>query len=91
MKSKHPGIILMFECGYRFRFFGEDAFVSARVLDISVNDDADARFASSSVPTFNGASTYVKKLVAAGFKVPSKIILVLYRQSVVLFYPAFIY
>jgi DNA mismatch repair ATPase MutS len=65
-------MILMFECGYRYRFFGEDAFISAKVLDISVNDDDEALFATSSVPTFNGANVYVKKLVAAGYKVVAR-------------------
>jgi len=31
--------------------------------------DDDAMFATASVPTFNGANAYVRKLVAAGYKV----------------------
>ena len=35
LKSMHPGMLLMIECGYRFRFFGlPDAETAARVLDI---------------------------------------------------------
>ncbi|EEC17408.1 hypothetical protein IscW_ISCW012787 [Ixodes scapularis] len=30
IKARHPDTVLMVECGYRFRFFGEDAEVSCR-------------------------------------------------------------
>ena len=69
MKTKHPGMVLMLECGYRYRFFGEDAYIAGKVLDIFAHKDDDAMFATASVPTFNGANAYVKKLVASGHKV----------------------
>ena len=69
LKSKHPGMILMLECGYRYRFFGEDAYIAGKVLDIMAHKDDDAMFATASVPTFNGANAYIRKLVAAGHKV----------------------
>lgn len=31
LKAKHPGVLLLVECGYRYRFFGEDALVAAKV------------------------------------------------------------
>lgn len=31
LKAKHPGVLLLVECGYRFRFFGEDALAAAKV------------------------------------------------------------
>ena len=35
LKKKHPAILLMVACGYRYRFFGdEDANIASKVLDI---------------------------------------------------------
>lgn len=31
LKAKHPGVLLLVECGYRYRFFGEDALAAAKV------------------------------------------------------------
>lgn len=31
LKEKHPGVLLLVECGYRYRFFGEDALTAAKV------------------------------------------------------------
>ena len=31
LKVQHPGMLLLIECGYRFRFFGEDALAAAKV------------------------------------------------------------
>ncbi len=31
LKEKHPGVLLLVECGYRYRFFGEDALAAAKV------------------------------------------------------------
>lgn len=31
LKRAHPDLLLMVECGYRFRFFGEDALEAAKV------------------------------------------------------------
>lgn len=31
LKAQHPGVLLLVECGYRYRFFGEDALVAAKV------------------------------------------------------------
>lgn len=35
LKTRHPGLLLMVACGYRYRFFGdEDANIASKVLDI---------------------------------------------------------
>lgn len=37
LKALHPGLLLMIECGYRYRFFGlPDAEVASKVLSIQV-------------------------------------------------------
>ncbi|KAF7813276.1 DNA mismatch repair protein MSH3 isoform X1 [Senna tora] len=36
LKSKYPDVLLMIEVGYKYRFFGEDAEVAARVLGYKV-------------------------------------------------------
>ncbi|KAF8077502.1 hypothetical protein N665_1032s0013 [Sinapis alba] len=66
LKSKHPGVILMVEVGYRYRFFGEDAEVAARVLGIYAH--MDHSFMTASVPTFR-LNVHVRRLVNAGCKV----------------------
>lgn len=32
LKAQHPGVLLLVECGYRYRFFGEDALIAAKVI-----------------------------------------------------------
>lgn len=41
LKAKHPGVLLLVECGYRYRFFGEDALAAAKV-SIALSDVRDA-------------------------------------------------
>ena len=48
IKAKHPDTILLVECGYRYRFFGEDAEVAAKELKIGCFPDHN--FLSSSIP-----------------------------------------
>ena len=52
---------------FRYRFFGEDAEIAARLLDLSCHPDR--MFMTASVPTFSGYAHYVRKLVTAGIKV----------------------
>ena len=57
---------------YRYRFFGEDAEKAAKVLDIIAHPDSVGSGLlglTASVPTFNGYSNYVRKLVLTGEKV----------------------
>eukprot|EP00752_Nemacystus_decipiens_P013477 g11936.t1 len=66
LKAKHPGILLLVECGYRYRFFGEDALAAAKVLRIYAH--MDHNFQVASVPTFRLA-VHLRRLVDAGYKV----------------------
>ncbi|KAL0659763.1 hypothetical protein Bca4012_080348 [Brassica carinata] len=66
LKSKHPDVILMVEVGYRYRFFGEDAEIAARVLGIYAH--MDHSFMTASVPTFR-LNVHVRRLVNAGYKI----------------------
>ena len=71
LKDQHPGILLMVECGYRYRFFGDDASAAAKVLDISAHQDGHGtgHFLTASVPTLTGPDRYIRRLVFAGHKV----------------------
>ncbi|XP_047064728.1 DNA mismatch repair protein MSH3 [Lolium rigidum] len=66
LKARHPGILLMVEVGYRFRFFGDDAAAAAAVLGIVAHPDRS--FLTASVPTFRLAF-HVRRLVDAGHRV----------------------
>ncbi|XWS37826.1 hypothetical protein CRYUN_Cryun19dG0078600 [Craigia yunnanensis] len=50
LKNKYPDVLLMVEVGYRFRFFGKDAKIAAKVLGIYAH--MDRNFLTASVPTF---------------------------------------
>ncbi|CAM9398551.1 unnamed protein product, partial [Ectocarpus fasciculatus] len=66
LKAKHPGVLLLVECGYRYRFFGDDALAAAKVLRIYAH--MDHNFQVASVPTFRLA-VHLRRLVDAGYKV----------------------
>lgn len=47
LKAKHPGVLLLVECGYRYRFFGEDALAAAKVrITLSGAPDTIRKFVS---------------------------------------------
>lgn len=66
LKAKYKDVLLMVEVGYRFRFFGEDAEIAARVLGIIAYNHHN--FLTASVPTFR-LHVHVRRLVEAGYKV----------------------
>nr|KJB52804.1 hypothetical protein B456_008G278000 [Gossypium raimondii] len=66
LKNKYRDVLLMVEVGYRFRFFGKDAEIAAKVLGIYAH--VDRNFLTASVPTFR-LNVYVRRLVSAGYKV----------------------
>ncbi|KAK6250568.1 DNA mismatch repair protein MutS [Theobroma cacao] len=66
LKNKYPDVLLMVEVGYRFRFFGKDAEIAAKVLGIYAH--VDRNFLTASVPTFR-LNVHVRRLVSAGYKV----------------------
>ena len=48
IKAQHPDAILFVECGYKYRFFGEDAEVAAKALNIGCFQDHN--FHTASIP-----------------------------------------
>ncbi|KAH9324117.1 hypothetical protein KI387_004295, partial [Taxus chinensis] len=66
LKAKYKDVLLMIEVGYKYRFFGDDAEVAARVLGIFAHYDHN--FLTASIPTFR-LHFHVRRLVEAGLKV----------------------
>ncbi|XP_060066671.1 DNA mismatch repair protein Msh3-like [Ylistrum balloti] len=66
IKEKYPHAVLCVECGYKYRFFGEDAEIAAEVLKIFCH--LDHNFMTASIPTHR-LFVHVRRLVAAGHKV----------------------
>ncbi|KAI0071810.1 hypothetical protein K474DRAFT_1668569 [Panus rudis PR-1116 ss-1] len=66
MKKKYPGTILMFEVGYKFRFFGEDAPIAAKELGIVAFQHRN--FLTASIPVHR-RDVHLKKLLSRGHKV----------------------
>uniref|UniRef100_H0VIG9 DNA mismatch repair protein MSH3 n=1 Tax=Cavia porcellus TaxID=10141 RepID=H0VIG9_CAVPO len=66
LKEQYPDAILCVECGYKYRFFGEDAEVAARELNIYCH--LDHSFMTASIPTHR-LFVHVRRLVAKGYKV----------------------
>ena len=68
MKRRHPDLLLFFEVGYKFRFFGADAEAAAKHLDIIAHPSGRSQFLTASIPTFR-LLVHLKRLVEAGYKV----------------------
>ena len=79
IKNKHLDTVIIYEVGYKFKFFGEDARTAAKELSIVCipgkfrydEHPSEAhldRFASASIPVHR-LHVHVKRLVAAGHKV----------------------
>eukprot|EP00188_Purpureofilum_apyrenoidigerum_P005410 Plantae.Rhodophyta-Purpureofilum_apyrenoidigerum.ctg7008.p1 GENE.Plantae.Rhodophyta-Purpureofilum_apyrenoidigerum.ctg7008~~Plantae.Rhodophyta-Purpureofilum_apyrenoidigerum.ctg7008.p1 ORF type:complete len:973 (+),score=165.88 Plantae.Rhodophyta-Purpureofilum_apyrenoidigerum.ctg7008:103-2919(+) len=66
IKKDHPDVLLFIECGYKYRFFGEDAEIASRVLRIYCF--MKHNFMTASVPTHRLAY-HVERMVRAGHKV----------------------
>ncbi|GBE82631.1 DNA mismatch repair protein [Sparassis crispa] len=65
-KEKHKDAILMFQDGYRYRFFGEDAEVAAKELGVLCFPKRN--FLTAMIP-IHRQDVYIKKLLANGHKV----------------------
>ena len=65
-KADHPGVLLLIEVGYKFHFYGEDAAVASRVLNIFAYQSRN--YLTASVPVAR-LHVYVRRLVEAGHKV----------------------
>ncbi|XP_069483651.1 DNA mismatch repair protein Msh3 isoform X2 [Ambystoma mexicanum] len=66
IKAQHNDAILFVECGYKYRFFGEDAEIAAKELNIFCH--VDHNFMTASIPTHR-LFVHVRRLVANGYKV----------------------
>jgi DNA mismatch repair protein MSH3 len=65
-KKSHPDLVLLFEVGYRYRFFGDDAELASKVLRIACY--RDHCYMTASVPA-QRVGVHVVRLVERGYKV----------------------
>ncbi|KAM6106146.1 DNA mismatch repair protein Msh3 isoform 3-T4 [Pterocles gutturalis] len=66
MKKQYKDAVLCVECGYKYRFFGEDAEIAAKELNICCHQDHN--FMTASIPSHR-LFVHVRRLVAKGYKV----------------------
>ncbi|XP_059193472.1 DNA mismatch repair protein Msh3 isoform X2 [Centropristis striata] len=66
LKQLHKDALLAVECGYKYRFFGEDADIAAKELNIVCH--LDHNFMTCSIPTHR-LFVHVRRLVSQGHKV----------------------
>ncbi|NXW63141.1 MSH3 protein, partial [Eurystomus gularis] len=66
LKKRYKDAVLCVECGYKYRFFGEDAEIAAKELNIYCHQDHN--FMTASIPTHR-LFVHVRRLVAKGYKV----------------------
>uniref|UniRef100_A0A096MA69 DNA mismatch repair protein MutS-like N-terminal domain-containing protein n=1 Tax=Poecilia formosa TaxID=48698 RepID=A0A096MA69_POEFO len=66
LKQQHKDVLLAVECGYKYRFFGEDAEIAAKELNITCH--LDHNFMTCSIPTHR-LFVHVRRLVSHGHKV----------------------
>lgn len=66
IKKQHMDTVLCVECGYKYRFFGEDAEIAAKELNITCH--LDHNFMTASIPTHR-LFVHVRRLVSQGYKV----------------------
>ncbi|GAA5970599.1 hypothetical protein JCM8115_000833 [Rhodotorula mucilaginosa] len=66
LRKANPGVLLIVEVGYKFRFFDEDARVASRILNIACFPQQ--HMLTASIPTHR-LDVHVKRLLNAGYKV----------------------
>lgn len=66
LRAKHPNMLLVVECGYKYRMFDGDAATASKVLRVA--SYVDHNFLTASFPTHRLAH-HVGRLVDAGHKV----------------------
>ncbi|KAM4577311.1 DNA mismatch repair protein Msh3 isoform 2-T3 [Odontesthes bonariensis] len=66
LKQQHKDALLAVECGYKYRFFGGDAEIAAKELNIICH--LDHNFMTCSIPTHR-LFVHVRRLVSHGHKV----------------------
>ncbi|XP_035231118.1 DNA mismatch repair protein Msh3-like isoform X2 [Stegodyphus dumicola] len=65
-KKDYPDAVLLIECGYKYRFFGEDAKIASKVLNIGCYKSHN--FMSAIIPVTR-LHFHVRRLVLKGYKV----------------------
>lgn len=60
IKAKYPDAVLFVECGYKYRFFGEDAEIASKVLNIGCFPDHN--FKTGSIPVHR-LNVHIRRLV----------------------------
>lgn len=63
IKAAHPDTVLFLECGYRYRFFGEDANVASDMLKIASYQDHN--FMTASIP-IHRLNVHLRRYVCVG-------------------------
>ncbi|XP_041644145.1 DNA mismatch repair protein Msh3 isoform X2 [Cheilinus undulatus] len=66
LKQQHKDALLAVECGYKYRFFGDDAEIAAKELNIYCH--LDHNFMTCSIPAHR-LFVHVRRLVSHGHKV----------------------
>lgn len=66
LKRAHPGMVLLIEVGYKFKFYGDDAHLASRALNIACFREKNLDAAMIPVPRM---PVHVKRLLALGHKV----------------------
>ncbi|KAJ1532088.1 hypothetical protein ONE63_000717 [Megalurothrips usitatus] len=64
--EQNPGVLLFVECGYKYRFFGNDAEIAAKELNIYAH--MDHNFMTASIPVHR-LHAHIGRLVEKGHKV----------------------
>ncbi|KAG6831187.1 hypothetical protein H0H92_012327 [Tricholoma furcatifolium] len=66
LKAENPGTLLLFEVGYKYRFFGDDAKAAAKELGMVAFQHRN--FLVASIPTHR-LNVHVKNLLSKGYRV----------------------
>ncbi|XP_054715285.1 DNA mismatch repair protein Msh3-like [Uloborus diversus] len=66
IKNQYPDAVLLIECGYRYKLFGEDAEVASKHLNMPVYKKYNLKHTVINSGCIN---SYIKRLVLKGFKV----------------------
>ncbi|PXF50181.1 DNA mismatch repair protein Msh3 [Gracilariopsis chorda] len=66
LRKQHPDMVLVVECGYKYRLFDKDATIASKVLRVA--SFFDHNFLTASFPTHR-LPFHVRRLVEAGHKV----------------------
>ncbi|KAJ1024845.1 hypothetical protein NDA16_002885 [Ustilago loliicola] len=66
LKSAHPGVLLIIEVGYKLKFYGEDARIASKELNIMCFPERNLLTAMVPVHRLH---IHVKRLISAGHKV----------------------